>query len=153
MSATIHIETGGLSALAVRLREVVASFPVEEQLMLVAAAEKVRDNAKGRASGSKKTVPTIRVIPLPSNGGRQSVAVGAGEVGGSIYPLLREGGNGQKFSEWKHPVFGIPGTNVVQKTSPYLQPALKDSSREMQLVVETAVTKVLDEELTGEFSG
>lgn len=153
MSATIHIETGGLAALAVRLSEVVASFPVTEQLMLTAAGEKVRDAAKDRAAESQKTAPTIRVLPVPPVAGRQAVAIGAGNSGGSILPLLLEGGNGAKFTQWNHPVFGNTNVIVTQQTRPYLLPALKDSSREITAVAEQAVEKVLMEELDEEFSG
>lgn len=151
MSVTVKIETGGLTEFGARLRELLASFPIEEELALTACAELVRDDAKNRASGSEKTVNTIRVLPSPAINGKMAVRVGSGESGGSIYPLLREGGNGAtRFKEWKHPTFGGPPT-VTQKSDPYLEPALRAKTDEMEVKTGDAVEKLLDRELDGTF--
>lgn len=154
MGVTVKIDTGGFTDLSLHLRALLASFPTEERVFLAACAEAVSEDAKERASGSKKTASTIRVIPLPPISGKPAFAVGAGVSGETIYPLLREGGNGvSRFSEWKHPVFGNEGIIVSQKTDPYLEPALRDKGTEMEEIAGLAIEQLLDEELSGTFSG
>ena len=155
MSATVHIDTGGLTAFAVRLRELVASFPSEERLFLRAAAEAVALDAKRRSSGSITTSPTVRVIEVPPVGERQAIAVGAGFSGtgnkGKL-PLLLEGGNGaNKFSSWNHPVFGNQDVIVSQKAKPYLKPALDAEEEAIETIASEAIQLQLDFELEGRF--
>lgn len=150
MGVTVEINTAGLSAFALKLRELLASFPAQEREYLMASAEIVRDDAKKNAEGSKKTVGTIRVIPIPPIEGRQAVAIGAGESGGSLYPLLREGGNSPKkrFTSWVHPTFGHD-PEVLQLTHPYLRKALED---DFDLIEETA-GKSIEADLNATLSG
>jgi len=152
MGVNVTIDTGGLSAFIVRLREVLADLSVTEEKALLVGAEVVKEEAKQRTD-SVKTRDTIRVIPLPPIAGRQAVAVGAGESGGSLIPLLLEGGNGiQKFSSWKHPVFGnLPLEE--QKTHPYLLPSLRDKTVELTEAVSVQVEDMLDDRLDGKFTG
>ena len=151
MGVTVKIDTGGLSAFAARLREMMASFRTEEERVLLGGAEVVAEEAK-RITTSKKAKDTIRVIPLAPVNGRAAVAVGSGESGGSIIPLLLEGGNGAvKFAEWKHPVFGT-STTVTQQSHPYLKPALSESALPIEEAVALDIEELLDEYLDEEFT-
>ena len=146
MSVTVRIETSGLTEFGLKLRELMASFPVSEEKAMLAGAEVIVDEAKDRTK-SEKTRPTIRSYPMPTVGARTMVIVGAGESGGSILPLLLEGGNGAtQFTEWSHPVFGNE-PDVKQKTQPYLRPAVEDKQEEMTEAIGLQIQEILNDEL------
>lgn len=148
MSVNVTIDTSGLTTLVVRLRNVVVLLPSAEDEALAAGAALVARDARNRASKSVKASSSIRVIPLPPLKGNRAFAVGAGQSGGDIYPLLREGGNGNKFRQWKHPTFGHE-PEVVQNTDPYLTPALEANVVPIVEGIELELDAVLDAQLSG----
>ncbi len=155
MGVNVTINTSGLTTFAAALRELVATFPVEEEKALLAGAEVVSESAKGRCD-SPTTRATIRTLPLPPINGHPAVAVGAGESGSGnpgLYPLLLEGGNGAtKFSHWEHPVFGNDSVLVAQMSHPYLKPALDGATEGIEEALSVEIQEHIDEHLDKEFS-
>jgi hypothetical protein len=155
MGATVHIDTGGLTAFALQLRSLVASVPLQEKEFLGSAAEVVASEARSNASGSPKVQQTIRVFWLPEREGTQAVAIGAGDKGSGnagLYPLLREGGTGKKFKYWEHPVFGNTSVQVTQMSNPYLEPALRDKESELEAIADEVIDRELEAQLGRAFS-
>ena len=152
MSANVRIDTGGLTAFGLRLREMLASFPVHEEEFLATGAEAVKVKAQSNAAADPSVASTIRVVPLPAREGKQAVAVGAGYSGSGnpgLLPLLLEG---RKFSHWEHPVFGNDSVLVTQMSKPYLAPALHDTTDELESIANDAIEEQLETELSGTFS-
>ena len=118
----IVADTRALSRLARDLRKAAPEAALAARLRIRGAAEVVAEDARQRASFSKRIPATVKV----RGSGLSVKIIAGGDAAPDAAPLENQGRQGQ----FRHPVFGNRDRWVSQQARPFLAPAL-DAHREM----------------------
>lgn len=140
---TFHIEVGDLRKLMADIRKVDKEIPRELTNGLRDGAKIIAEEAKKRASFSKRIPRTIRAA---ASGSKATV-----KAGGKRAPHAAALENNGKAGTFRHPVYGNRDVWVDQQSHPYLAPAAEAKEGEVADVVAAAVDKAIDKFLRGMF--
>jgi HK97 gp10 family phage protein len=150
-SITIHTE--GLESLAKAMLEAAEESDAALIVANDVAAEFVKERAVALSRKHSKSIPpTIHV----EHGGLINRVV-TSSILGDLFERGNQGGRiGAAKSTFRHPVFGDWGPfknrdAVVQKTHPFLAPAMRESRVEIVNTVTKGVRDLLDRFLSGRF--
>lgn len=140
-SAGVTVDLEDFRKLARQLRKADRELNLSVKRMLRAMGAEVADEAKSKASEFSTQIPPGIAVRLS---GMTVAVVSKTELG-----VLEEvGGKSHPGVTWRHPVFGNRDASwVVQHTHPYLLPALRDKSEEVESATARIVGLVLDRAL------
>ena len=140
-STGVTIDLEDFRKLARQMRKASVDLNSEVRKMLRAMGMLVAEEARSKAGDFSATIPAG--IKVRVSGMTVSVVSSVTPIGG----LEEMGAKSHQGVTWRHPVFGNRENWVVQQAHPYLLPALRDKSEEVESATSRIVGLVLDRAL------